>query len=201
MKKAKNIRKRVVAFALVMVLAVTAFGSGKTMVSAEKVDEDTPAENLLDLEEEKPEMGLQGEQTGAQRAELTVTETYVSNWELPDNDKLFADYVEKKLYGVSDDDIGTSGSEELKGLNLALYNTLKTKILNFANGVENTTEFSVRVSELQLEEGLAWTAEELGIADGAAGDIEAAVSEKLKEIGYDFDQVLDYLLADCRYAL
>ena len=117
---------------------------------------------------------------------------------LPDNDELFAGYVEQQMYAgrnAGAAPLGEFGTQELTGINLKIYEALKEKIAQVANGSSSSTVIEIPISELGLTQ-TEWTAEELGIT--TADQIIEAVEDKL---GLDRFTAIDYLMIDCPYEL
>lgn len=123
---------------------------------------------------------------------------------LPDNDELFAAYVqqefEREIYGGIAA-FGTAAGDRLSGLEKAIYDDLKTKITNVASGASSSTDFSVSADLSSLR----WTKAELGvttIVSGSSITMEAqnAVAAKFAE-AVDMAKLLNCLLADCPYEL
>lgn len=123
---------------------------------------------------------------------------------LPDNDELFAAYVQqefdREIYGGIAT-FGTAAGGRLSGLEKAIYDDLKASITKVASGTSSSTAFSVSVDFSSLK----WTKEELGvsaiIANGSVTNAaQAAVDEAFSQAA-DLEKVLDCLLADCPYEL
>lgn len=123
--------------------------------------------------------------------------------DLPDTDELFAGYVTQEMYAGTKKEIApfaNFGEQRLTGINKTLYQKLKAAIEKVANGEQSSTIFEILVSDLGIQ--TTWTAEELGITIQSANDeIWSAIKSKLSEQGYDYNVLLDCLLADCPYDL
>ena len=120
--------------------------------------------------------------------------------DLPDTDELFAGYVTQEMYAGTKKEIApfaNFGEQRLTGINKTLYQKLKASFEKVANGEESSTIFEIPVSDLEIQ--TTWTAEELGIT--TEEKIKDAVNNKLSEQGYDYNVLLDCLLADCPYDL
>ena len=97
-------------------------------------------------------------------AETVIIPTEDIFADLPDNDELFAGYVEKTLYG--NDGIvtyGNWGEERLEGTDLQIYNILKNAIKEIAAGNRSSTIIDIPVDNLR---GLKteWTEAEAGVS-------------------------------------
>ena len=88
-----------------------------------------------------------------------VTQTYVPESDLPDNDELFAMYAEQILYGYEMSTFGTKAREGLNTIEQAIYDALKEKIVNVAQNGGST------VFTLGNIEGLktSWTNAEMNV--------------------------------------
>ena len=135
--------------------------------------------------------------------ELTVTETveYCPNGD-NDNDKLFNTYV-NRAFGIQEETQVTTRKrlvrsasvprgDSLEGINLTVYNYLKTQIEGVASGRINSTKFVMGVNEL-------------GIANAQyAGDWNEANRNALKNQcfgDFKWQSILSALIADCPYEL
>ena len=135
------------------------------------------------LAEEPEDPALTAEEL-VQQEEVTVTETVdTSDAGLPDNDELFAGYVDQMLYpsrgGVSLLANWGSSTGVLNDNERAIYNQLKGKIESVA-GNGGPTEFVLDVSSLNI----TWTGGEDGYKDVL-----------------DTSKIIDCLLVDCPYEL
>lgn len=130
--------------------------------------------------------------------EIFVEETVEIDAEnLPDNDELFAGYVEQVLYSDLYEDVstyGNVGAEKLKTQeSKELYEVLKEKFRAIAEGELASTELSINMK-------IVWTAEELGVSSITSSNVKSLVSAKFKEVVNTTD-VLTYLRMDCPYEL
>lgn len=115
---------------------------------------------------------------------------------LPDNDELFAGYVEQTMYadfngGISlfSTDNHTAGSQ-LTDLDAKIYTALEAKIKEVANGRESSTQFTLSWADLGITQTI-WTATELGVTaivedNSITSDTTSAIQAK---VGYDSTQV------------
>lgn len=114
---------------------------------------------------------------------------------------LFLEYI-MQCGEVQSASAGRNAGNRLSGADKALYDILLGYILEVASGNRASTVFEISVDALRQEQ-LSWTAEELGldcIVDqyGSYDAAEAALNEKHI---FDYNLVLDALLADCPYNL
>lgn len=120
--------------------------------------------------------------------------------ELPDNETLFAGYMEKLLYGDTDtapaDAIGEIYLKE--GIPRYIYDSLKQGFYPIAIGETASTRISIPFE--QYEE-LSWTYEELGVSPEDDPDsLKNAVFKKLGEV-FSPREIVACLLHDCPYEL
>lgn len=121
---------------------------------------------------------------------------------LPENDELFAGYVQQCMYGESGIVVlGNFGSDKLTGLNKELYDKLKVRIAEVAAGTAASTKFEMTASDFETA-ALQWTLDELNLSNGASSnEIESALQNKLSGLGMDMSSLIDYLSVDCPYEL
>ncbi|MCD7847651.1 MAG: hypothetical protein LUG49_06455 [Oscillospiraceae bacterium] len=102
------------------------------------------------------------------------------------NDELLEGYIEE-LFGISDDGIMLtatySGEDALSGVNLYVYNELKTAVANIASGATSSTVVTVSLTDY------GYTADTLNDAYAA---FSSACTPSL---------VVDYILNDCPYEM
>ena len=169
---------------------------GADLSDCKGVETETQSESGKQINETTPEEEGAGKEESV--IELPV-ETIVPDADaLPDNDELFAGYVEQQMYAgrnAGAAPLGEFGTRELTGINLKIYEALKEKIAQVANGSSSSTVIEIPISELGLTQ-TEWTAEELGIT--TADQIIEAVEDKL---GLDRFTAIDYLMIDCPYEL
>lgn len=139
-----------------------------------------------------------------QTVEVETVAVDTSDMDLPDNDELFAGYVQQLLYpeyGIST--FGNYGETALTtALDKAIYEQLKAKIQNVAeNG--GSTEFTLPLQDLGIKE--TWTKQELGVTGDWSVDQsfteEAKNAIQTKIFTQDTSKIIDVLLADCPYEL
>lgn len=123
--------------------------------------------------------------------------------EFPENEELFAGYVDKLFYGENESVLyGNCGGEVLQGNDRIYYEKLKEQIKKAASGNLSTTKFKITVEDLGLE-GKLFTAEELGVSalvqDGRV--TAEALNALSAKVSFDLSKVVQYLLADCPYEL
>ena len=119
--------------------------------------------------------------------------------DLPENDELFAGYVDRLFFGdASISMYGNQGASRLEGLNLALYNSLKDRVQKVASGEIVSTEFEIPLQELGITQ-TEWTAEDLGVDEIMQGSslLEAAKNAFYAKVTPDAQTVLTYLQYDC----
>ena len=119
---------------------------------------------------------------------------------LPDNDELFAGYVQQQMYDGMGDGVSTFGNfgeRALSGLNLEIYRILKAEIAKVASGERQSTVFEIPITDLSLQ--TEWTAQELNIT--SSEEIDQAVAALLASEGYDSAALFDCLITDCPYEL
>ena len=123
----------------------------------------------------------------------TISMTADLDLELPENEELFAGFVERELYGYEMNTFGTLAREQLNAAEQGLYDALKPKIETVAaNG--GSTAFSLSdVSGLKTK----WTNTELGVTDIV--DIQMVVSAFFGQ--FDIDNIMTALLSDCPFDL
>lgn len=135
-----------------------------------------------------------------------LTENIIpDSMDLPDNDELFAGYVEKIF--SSEDGISTFSNDfagsRLSGLDKIIYDRLKKEITKVADGEQASTEFSIPVTD--LFEKNRYTEADLGVPllTEDRKDINPAAKEvmqsKLMDIHHS--DITDALLVDCPYEL
>ena len=120
----------------------------------------------------------------------------LSDMDLPDNDELFAAYVEREFdraAGGTQYPVFYSSSHATRPLTdteRRIYNALKTEIEKIANGTVHDTQINVTI---------AWTAAELGGADFSEATTKNSFIAAAGN--WDIKNVSKALLADCAYEL
>ena len=169
----------------------TATSSDAQVQEEEKGDEEEVLKKTVE-EEEKDEAEEQ-----IFEAETVIIPTEDIFADLPDNDELFAGYVEKTLYG--NDGIvtyGNWGEERLEGTDLQIYNILKNAIKEIAAGNRSSTIIDIPVDNLR---GLKteWTEAEAGVSFDTFDTAMLVIRDKI----IDTSKILRYLMVDCPYEL
>ncbi len=147
------------------------------------------------------ESGDEDADVSAEEAAPTVVEMEevvldLSDMDLPDNDELFAAYVEREFdraAGGTQFPVFYSSSHATRPLTdteRRIYNALKTEIEKIANGTEHNTKINVTIT---------WTAAELGGTDFS--DATTRSSFIAAAGNWDIKNVSKALLADCAYEL
>ena len=120
----------------------------------------------------------------------------LSDMDLPDNDELFAAYVEREFdraAGGMQSPVFYSSSHATRPLNdteKKIYNALKTEIEKIANGTVHDTQINVTIT---------WTAAELGGTDFSDATTRSRFTAAAGD--WDITNVSKALLADCAYEL
>ena len=126
--------------------------------------------------------------------------------DLPDSDELFAQYVQRTLYGDSGvSTLGNFGETALEGMARTVYDHLKKQVAAVANGERASTEFTITWEELGVTK-TSWTEEDLGVPVYDGGVNQDAIDAALEQMGYteyleSVSLILDYLRVDCPYDL
>ena len=86
---------------------------------------------------------------------IPETEAVVSDADLPDNDELFAMYVDQAFYGYEMATYGTRGRNKLTGDDLTVYDALVPYIKDIASGKRASTQFTLgqTVDNVLMENG------------------------------------------------
>lgn len=139
-----------------------------------------------------------------QTVEAGTVAVDTSDVDLPDNEELFAGYVQQLLYpeyGIST--FGNYGETALTtALDKAIYEQLKEKIQDVAAS-GGSTEFTLPLQDLGIKE--TWTKQELGVTGDWSVDqsfteeVKNAIQTKI--FTQDTSKIIDVLLADCPYEL
>ncbi len=118
-------------------------------------------------------------------AEMTFEIHYDAN-SLPDNDELFASYVNQMFYGANDFTLfGNYGESLFSGTDLTVYNEMKTQVQSIAAGESTSTVVTVS--------NISWPYEELGLTSSAENnEVFAAIRSKVTLL-------IDCLFYDCPY--
>lgn len=129
-----------------------------------------------------------------QPAEEVVTEEItVDASDLPDNDELFAIYLQQQMYPGSVPstygDWGQTGNI-LNADELAVYNTLREYIGKVARGEVSSTQ------DIALPFEHTWTYEELGLTGQDDASLSTKLGEALQQV-LNLSKIVDCLLVDC----
>lgn len=173
--------------------AQTATSSNAQAQEEEKGDEKAELEkNAKEDEKEKDEEAVQ-----TIEGEEIIISTEDIFADLPDNDELFAGYVEKMFY---DDGISTYanwGAERLEGTEKQIYDILKNAVTEIAAGKRSSTKITIPVKSLTGVK-TEWTAADAGVSvDPLTKEAMSAITQKI----VDIHKVLSYLMVDCPYEL
>lgn len=120
----------------------------------------------------------------------------LSDMDLPDNDELFAAYVEREFdraAGGTQYPVFYSSSHATRPLNdteKKIYDALKTEIGKIADGTVHDTQINVTIT---------WTAAELGGTDFSDATTRSRFTTAAGD--WDISKVSKALLADCAYEL
>jgi len=160
-----------------------------------------------DYDEASLQLSMDGPDSSEAVAVLPSTIEHITLSTSPDDEDLFASYVEQRFEAELPSaglalETQAVGPSVLTGIDLTAYNLLKPQIAKVAAGSETSTVFKIAVSDL-TDGKTTWTADELGVSslfDGNAVSKEA--SEKVYEaISPNCSAVLDALSVDCPYEL
>lgn len=203
MRERKKRLKRLMAVALSLVViggsanlpALTSLaedgedGSGNPPVAADVTDGRQP------VAQEPEDQGYKKVQDSQGAGTEFKVEVKGLDEDIPDNEELFAGYVEQLFYQGFNDGIATFGEvgkDRLTDANqIALYDGLKSFIEKVAAGTLTSTK------DIAIPVSLAWTLDSLGLTPSS--DINAvsdAVEKRLTDL---VDPVVSYLLMDCPY--
>ena len=159
---------------------------------AEAVDEvqDLAEGQVVDVQEEGASEG-EVNQTPVEAQAVTDAQTIVPDDDGRSNEELFAGYVQERIDQTlerGDGELSTQSATEstdgLNGVDLTLYEILKTKIQEVAAGRDEgsvSTEFVVSFDDLFGEDAFAFTAEDLGVESIVEGEeiSEQALAEAI----------------------
>ncbi len=156
-------------------------------------DAQTPAPTEATPTETEGQGG--SEEAGSEGETSTINvEVKGTNVDLPDNDELFAGYVDQLFYAGANDGIATLGEVGADKLTdpkkKAVYDNLKSQIEKIAAGTVTST------SGIKISYPVSWTLETLGITASDSTSVINAVKSKLAA---DIDPIISYLLMDCPY--
>ena len=137
----------------------------------------------------------------AEETEMSITAESIlvtDNIDLPDSDELFEGYVEKTFYG----DYGASAyslnlGERLTGNDKKVYDILKSKIGEIADGKSNNTQISIKATDIFGTDTITKAA--VGCVDGFT--TTNGKNALLAYVSINYTKVLEVLRADCCYEL
>lgn len=133
-----------------------------------------------------------GDDLGEQQAEISMT--FAPDADLPENDELFAYYVDSKLYGYEIATFGTRARERLNAAEQGLYDALKPKIEAVALSGGSTVFTLSEVSGLKT----SWSNTELGVTQ-ITGDNVRDVVKKAVDAQFNLDKLMGALRDDCPF--
>ena len=181
--------------------------------TGEKAPEETDAERSPKSgksDETEPE----DKDGGRKKVDITgepETYTYVPSGK-SDNEELFRKYIERKISASKSNTKDTArrtakaalSGNGLTGNDKKAYDALKAQIISVAEGTRSSTILTVSISDLGLQDGTVYTAEQFGVQSLVKenGDLIDELNELIESARkVDWDKVLDALLADCPYEL
>lgn len=170
----------------------TATSSDAQVQEEEKGDEEEVLKKTVE-EEEKDEETIQTIEAEA----IVVSDEDISS-DLPDNDELFAGYVEKLFYNEGISTYANWGEERLEGTDRQVYDILKTAVMEIAGGTRKSTVITIPLKTLSGVR-TEWTSADAGVDIGYPLSNEAMQAIMLKVV--DINKVLSYLMVDCPYEL
>ena len=153
-----------------------------------------------------------GTEEPPQTVETAESETFTvdtSDANLADNDELFTQYLQELLYPSPTMSLFANfGETALTGLDLAVYNDLKSFAESVAGGSQSSTQnhtFELNTLDSTLQQQATWKYADLGIEGSfeksASDDAEPTADEKA--VGtrfaatFDIRTIINHLLADC----
>ena len=153
-----------------------------------------------------------GTEEPPQTVETAESETFTvdtSDANLADNDELFTQYLQELLYPSPTMSLFANfGETALTGLDLAVYNDLKSFAESVAGGSQSSTQnhtFELNTLDSTLQQQATWKYADLGIGDSfeksepdaaAPTDDETAVDTQFA-VKFDIRTIINHLLADC----
>ncbi|MBE6001546.1 MAG: hypothetical protein E7239_09210 [Sarcina sp.] len=187
----------------------------------EAPDQDVDSENL----EETDASNFPGENTSEEPAEGAAQDTETvtqsvdevrekTDVEHEDNDLLFEEYAEAVFEEAADGaQPGTSGKgqkntgDQLTGQDRVIYDALKAAALEIADGQRDSAIVEIPLSELGIDAGKQYTAEDLGLdyiyrRVNGTGEWNPAVGDAVNSmLSFDSREIFRRLWADCPYEM
>ena len=187
----------------------------------ETPDQDVDSENLEETDasnfpeentsEEPAEGAAQDTETVTQSVDEVREKTDVEH---EDNDLLFEEYAEAVFEEAADGaQPGTSGrgqkntGDQLTGQDRVIYDALKAAALEIADGQRDSTIVEIPLSELGIDAGKQYTAEDLGLdyiyrRVNGTGEWNPAIEDAVNSmLSFDSREIFRRLWADCPYEM
>ena len=175
--------------------------------------EETDASNFPEenTSEEPVEGAAQDTETVTQSVDEVREKTDVEH---EDNDLLFEEYAEAVFEEAADGaQPGTSGKgqkntgDQLTGQDRVIYDALKAAALEIADGQRDSTIVEIPLSELGIDAGKQYTAEDLGLdyiyrRVNGTGEWNPAIEDAVNSmLSFDSREIFRRLWADCPYEM
>ena len=180
--------------------------------AAETPDQDGIPEIMEENTSEEPAEGAAQEmETVTQSVDEVREKTDVEH---EDNDLLFEEYAEAMFEEAADGaQPGTSGrgqkntGDQLTGQDRVIYDALKAAALEIADGQRDSTIVEIPLSELGIDAGKQYTAEDLGLdyiyrRVNGTGEWNPAIEDAVNSmLSFDSREIFRRLWADCPYEM
>ena len=180
--------------------------------AAETPDQDGIPEIMEENTSEEPAEGAAQEtETVTQSVDEVREKTDVEH---EDNDLLFEEYAEAVFEEAADGaQPGTSGrgqkntGDQLTGQDRVIYDALKAAALEIADGQRDSTIVEIPLSELGIDAGKQYTAEDLGLdyiyrRVNGTGEWNPAIEDAVNSmLSFDSREIFRRLWADCPYEM
>lgn len=209
-----GISKRILVFGVSFLVAVT--GMGIPVVAQETDEAAKGTQQFAPVSEEEQVTGAAEPSFVMETAEaddaeilpaIETTETANAAAVLPDSEELLLDYMEQEVSVSSEAKDSQYGKTHLTGLNLKVYQILRSYSEQVADGTRHSTEFTISLrNDLQLDPALfrSYSAEDLGVEaivteeDGKKQITDEALKAVLEKLGgHNLKKILVALLFDC----
>lgn len=200
---------------------------GDTAVASEEdsFSEISEEDSFSETQEETDASNFPGENTSEEPAEGAAQETETvtqsvdevrekTDVEHEDNDLLFEEYAEAVFEEAADGaQPGTSGKgqkntgDQLTGQDRVIYDALKAAALEIADGQRDSAIVEIPLSELGIDAGKQYTAEDLGLdyiyrRVNGTGEWNPAVGDAVNSmLSFDSREIFRRLWADCPYEM